>query len=91
MAIALLDTSEVRISVQLLRIYKANIVEIFLFIREVKGKTNFVCIVNDEMGLDETCEYGPCMKDDSYDCVYKTRLADYKVEAEECQIMKRWI
>jgi ATP-dependent DNA helicase DinG len=54
----------------------------FPFIREVKGKTNFMCIVNDEMGLDETCEYGPCMKDDSYDCVYKTRLADYKVEAE---------
>src|SRR5512132_3315290 len=41
----------------------------FPFIREVKGKTNFLCIVNDEMGLDETCEYGPCMKDDSYDCV----------------------
>ena len=58
----------------------------FPFIREVKGKSNFPCIVKDEMGLDETCEYGPCMKDDSYDCVYKTRLADYKVEAESTKL-----
>ncbi|HYZ51768.1 MAG TPA: hypothetical protein VE593_12840, partial [Nitrososphaeraceae archaeon] len=34
------------------------------------------------MGLNETCEYGPCMKDDSYDCLYKTRLADYRVEGQ---------
>jgi ATP-dependent DNA helicase DinG len=54
----------------------------FPFIREVKGKSNFPCIVKDEMGLEETCEYGPCMKDDSYDCIYKTRLIDYSVEGE---------
>lgn len=54
----------------------------FPFTREVKGKSNFLCIVKDEMGLDETCEYGPCMKDDSYDCLYKTRLTDYRVEGQ---------
>ena len=54
----------------------------FPFIREVKGKGNFPCIVKEDMGLDETCEYGPCMKDDSYDCIYKTKLSDYKAEGE---------
>jgi Rad3-related DNA helicase len=34
------------------------------------------------MGLAESCDYGPCVKDDGYDCLYKTRLMDYKVEAE---------
>ena len=54
----------------------------FPFIREVKGKTNFICIIKDEMGLDETCNYGPCLKDDGYDCIYKTKLGDYKVQGE---------
>jgi Rad3-related DNA helicase len=52
----------------------------FPFIREVKGKSNFTCIIKDNMGLDETCNYGPCLKDDGYDCVYKTKLSDYKVQ-----------
>ncbi|HXG07119.1 MAG TPA: helicase C-terminal domain-containing protein, partial [Nitrososphaera sp.] len=29
-----------------------------------------------------SCEYGPCVKDDLYDCIYKTRLVDYRVEGE---------
>jgi Rad3-related DNA helicase len=49
---------------------------------EVKGRGNFPCIVKEDMGLDESCDYGPCVKDDSYDCVYKTRLMDYRVEGE---------
>lgn len=54
----------------------------FPFIKEVKGKGNFPCIVKEDMGLDESCEYGPCVKDDSYDCIYKTRMVDYKVHGE---------
>ncbi|MDP8941306.1 MAG: hypothetical protein M3M84_02045 [Thermoproteota archaeon] len=54
----------------------------FPFIREVKGKSNFICIIKDEMGLDETCNYGPCLKDNGYDCIYKTKLGDYKVQGE---------
>ena len=54
----------------------------FPFISEVKGRGNFPCIVKDDMGLDESCEYGPCVKDDNYDCLYKTRLLDYKVRGE---------
>jgi ATP-dependent DNA helicase DinG len=54
----------------------------FPFIREVKGKSNFICIIKDEMGLDETCNYGPCLKDDGYDCIYKTKLGDYKVQGD---------
>jgi ATP-dependent DNA helicase DinG len=54
----------------------------FPFIRGVKGKSNFICIIKDEMGLDETCNYGPCLKDDGYDCIYKTKLGDYKVQGE---------
>jgi Rad3-related DNA helicase len=54
----------------------------FPFIRQVKGKSNFICIIKDEMGLDETCNYGPCLKDDGYDCIYKTKLGDYKVQGE---------
>jgi Rad3-related DNA helicase len=54
----------------------------FPFIREVKGKSNFICIIKDQMGLDETCNYGPCLKDDGYDCIYKTKLGDYKVQGE---------
>jgi Rad3-related DNA helicase len=34
------------------------------------------------MGLEENCDYGPCVKDDAYDCIYKTRLMDYRVEGE---------
>jgi ATP-dependent DNA helicase DinG len=51
----------------------------FPFISDVRGRGNFPCIVKEEMGLDESCDYGPCVRDDSYDCSYKTRLADYIV------------
>src|ERR687884_940511 len=54
----------------------------FPFVHEVKGKSNFLCLVKCDMGLEETCEYGPCMKDDGYDCIYKTRMTDYKIEGE---------
>src|SRR5919201_3051701 len=54
----------------------------FPFVVEVKGRGNFPCIVKEDMGLDESCDYGPCVKDDAYDCVYKTRLMDYRVEGE---------
>jgi ATP-dependent DNA helicase DinG len=54
----------------------------FPFIVEVKGRGNFPCIVKDDMGLDESCDYGPCVKDENYDCAYKTRLMDYRVRGE---------
>ena len=54
----------------------------FPFVVEVKGRGNFPCIVKEDMGLDESCDYGPCVKDDGYDCAYKTRMTDYKVEGE---------
>ena len=54
----------------------------FPFVVEVKGRGNFPCIVKEDMGLDESCDYGPCVKDDTYDCIYKTRLMDYRVEGE---------
>jgi ATP-dependent DNA helicase DinG len=54
----------------------------FPFVVEVKGRGNFPCIVKEDMGLDESCEYGPCIKDDWYDCAYKTRMMDYKIEGE---------
>src|ERR687886_2580237 len=54
----------------------------FPFIVEVKGRSNFPCIVKEDMGLEESCEYGPCMKDDDYDCIYNTRMIEYKVEGE---------
>ena len=54
----------------------------FPFIVEVKGRGNFPCIVKDDMGLDESCDYGPCVKDQNYDCSYKTRLMDYRVRGE---------
>src|SRR5918911_83734 len=57
----------------------------FPFVVEVKGRGNFPCIVKDDMGLDESCDYGPCVKDDSYDCTYKTRLMDYRVEGKGTQ------
>ena len=54
----------------------------FPFVVEVKGRGNFPCIVKEDMGLDESCDYGPCVKDDAYDCIYKTRLMDYRVKGE---------
>ncbi len=54
----------------------------FPFVVEVKGRGNFSCIVKEDMGLNESCDYGPCVKDDSYDCAYKTRLMDYRVEGK---------
>jgi ATP-dependent DNA helicase DinG len=54
----------------------------FPFVVEVKGRSNFPCIVKEDMGLDESCNYGPCIKDDAYDCSYKTRIIDYTVEGQ---------
>lgn len=54
----------------------------FPFVFEVKGRGNFPCIVKEDMGLDEACDYGPCVKEDTYDCAFKTRLLDYKVVGE---------
>lgn len=51
----------------------------FPFIFEVKGRANFPCVVKEDMGLDESCDFGPCVQDEDYDCAYKTRLLDYKV------------
>ena len=51
----------------------------FPFISEVTGRGNFPCIIKEEMGLTETCDFGPCVRDDAYDCVFKTRLADYSI------------
>ena len=51
----------------------------FNFIKEGKGKRNFRCILKENEGEHETCEYGPCQKQEDFDCVYKTRLSDYKV------------
>jgi ATP-dependent DNA helicase DinG len=54
----------------------------FSYLYEVKGRNNFPCIVKEDMGINESCDYGPCLKDDDYDCIYKTRLSDYEVRAE---------
>ncbi|MGI0020759.1 MAG: helicase C-terminal domain-containing protein [Nitrososphaera sp.] len=54
----------------------------FPFVFEVKGRGNFPCIVKEDMGLDESCDYGPCVQDDNYDCAFKTRLLDYKAMGE---------
>lgn len=54
----------------------------FPFIVDVMGRSNFPCIVKEDMGLDESCDYGPCIKDDGYDCIYKTRLIDYVVHGQ---------
>ncbi len=54
----------------------------FPFVFEVKGRGNFPCIVKEEMGLDENCDFGPCVKDAEYDCAYKTRLLDYRTIGE---------
>ena len=51
----------------------------FPYVVDVRGRSNFPCIVKEDMGLEESCNYGPCIKDESYDCSYKTRLTDYKV------------
>ncbi len=51
----------------------------FPFVFEVKGRGNFPCVVKEDMGLDESCDYGPCVQDEDYDCAFKTRLLDYDV------------
>jgi ATP-dependent DNA helicase DinG len=53
----------------------------FSYLFEVKGRNNFPCIVKEDMGIKESCDYGPCLKDD-YDCLYKTRLSDYEIKSE---------
>jgi len=54
----------------------------FPYLSEVKGRNNFPCIVKEDMGVRESCEYGPCLKDDDFDCLYKTRMSDYDVKSE---------
>jgi Rad3-related DNA helicase len=54
----------------------------FPYLCEVKGRNNFPCIVKEDMGVKESCDYGPCLKEDEYDCLYKTRLSDYETRAE---------
>ncbi|MGN6348328.1 MAG: helicase C-terminal domain-containing protein [Candidatus Nitrosocosmicus sp.] len=54
----------------------------FSYLYEVKGRNNFPCIVKEDMGINESCDYGPCLKDDDFDCLYKTRLSDYEVKSE---------
>ena len=54
----------------------------FPYLSEVKGRNNFPCIVKEDMGIIENCEYGPCLKDDDFDCIYKTRMSDYDVKSE---------
>ncbi len=54
----------------------------FSYLSEVKGRNNFPCIVKEDMGIRESCEYGPCLKDDDFDCLYKTRMSDYYVKSE---------
>jgi Rad3-related DNA helicase len=51
----------------------------FNFIKEGKGKRNFPCILKENEGVHETCVYGPCQKQEDFDCLYKTRLSDYKI------------
>lgn len=52
----------------------------FPYLYEVKGRNNFPCIVKEDMGIKESCDYGPCLKEDEYDCLYKTRLSDYETK-----------
>lgn len=54
----------------------------FPYLYEVKGRNNFPCIVKEDMGIKESCDYGPCLKEDEYDCLYKTRLSDYETKLE---------
>ena len=54
----------------------------FPYLSEVKGRNNFPCIIKEDMGIRESCEYGPCLKDDDFDCIYKTRMSDYDVKSE---------
>jgi len=54
----------------------------FPYLYEVKGRNNFPCIVKEDMGIKESCDYGPCLKEDEYDCLYKTRLSDYDTKME---------
>ena len=54
----------------------------FPFIKEVKGKQNFKCLIKYDDGIEESCEYGPCQKEDNFDCIYKTRLLDYVINSK---------
>lgn len=54
----------------------------FPFIKEVKGKKNFKCLIKYYDGIDDSCEYGPCQKEDNFDCIYKTRLLDYVINSK---------
>jgi Rad3-related DNA helicase len=54
----------------------------FPYLSEVKGRNNFPCIIKEDMGVVESCDYGPCLKDDDFDCLYKTKMSDYEVTAE---------
>lgn len=54
----------------------------FSFIFSVMGKSNFKCIVKEEAGYEENCEYGPCMSDENYNCAFKTKLSDYRIHNE---------
>ena len=54
----------------------------FPFVLDVKGRGNFPCIVKEDMGIDETCDYGPCVQDENYDCAFKTRLLDYDLSRQ---------
>ncbi|MDX1373261.1 MAG: DEAD/DEAH box helicase family protein, partial [Nitrososphaeraceae archaeon] len=54
----------------------------FPFIKELKGKQNFKCLIKYYDGIDESCEYGPCQKEDNFDCIYKTRLLDYVINSK---------
>ena len=54
----------------------------FPYLYEVKGRNNFPCIVKEDMGIKESCDYGPCLKEDEYDCLYKTKLSDYETKLE---------
>jgi Rad3-related DNA helicase len=51
----------------------------FNFVKEAKGKRNFPCILKENEGVHETCEYGPCQKQEDFDCLYKTKLSYYKI------------
>lgn len=54
----------------------------FPYISGVKGRNNFSCLIKEDMGVQESCEYGPCVQDDDFDCLYKPRLSDYDVISE---------
>jgi ATP-dependent DNA helicase DinG len=67
----------------------------FPFVKVAKGKKNFTCEVKDDFirnrtfrckpcGRSPGChhtsvEYGPCISDKDFDCLYETDLKDYQV------------